>query len=97
MAFQIHGRTYRYVADVWTRYRELTEQIRTQGFNSDGIETERVLLREWLNANVVNPPEQYFYAYYRTAKGGKGYRRFKTRKGLSNFLATTDHAVTAHN
>jgi len=46
-------------------------------------------------ADVV--AEKPFYAYIRTAKGGKDIKRFKTRKALDSFMDRTPHAVTAHN
>ena len=95
----IHGRTYRNRTEVFARYKELTDKIREQGFNSDGIETERVLLREWLSANPAPEPQKPFYVYFRTAKGGKGYREFKTRDGQLNFMNRhdNDYAFTAYN
>lgn len=69
-----------------------------------GASDERVTEIAALEAEIAHTHERrakvlpvVFHAYYRTAKGRKGYREFKTRPALNRFIATTNHAITAFN
>ena len=94
---KVHGREYRDKDEVRARMEEL-RKLNVELGPSDGRVTERNALIKYLNDTYVAPRVPVFTLYWRTAKGGKGYREFKTERARLTFMNNhDDYAFTAYN